>query len=139
MFKVRRRPLVAALFLLCGGTAVAHVAVPPLPPEVDAWPTPAPIKHKTTCDHGATVEKAALPDYPKVAHDLGLGRVVSHVEVAVDALGSVKRLAIYKSAGTYAVDAVAIRVARSSTYAPAKRKCQAVPGTVLFHVGFNPS
>lgn len=66
------------------------------------------------------------------------GAVRSVVSVLVKADGTVGDARIVKSAGLKAFDDAALRAARSSTYAPARAYCRAVPATYLFMVTFTP-
>lgn len=107
------------------------------PPYTGPWPAQD-TRPGDVCNHGARIVNAAVPDYPDVARDLGLGHVVAVVEVLVGDNGLVKAMRIYKSAGNAEIDHAAMRVAYTSTYQAARKKCRAILGTYLFRVDFNP-
>ena len=60
------------------------------------------------------------------------------VDVELDPQGKVVKTKIAKSSGNATVDKAAIEAARTSTYAPATRNCQGVPGRYLYQVQVAP-
>ncbi len=61
------------------------------------------------------------------------------VYVGLDPEGKVVKTKIAKSSGNATVDQAAIEAAQTSTYAPATRNCQGIPGEYLFQVQVAPN
>lgn len=88
--------------------------------------TPAVIADAPTCntpDHGIMVTKAAVPEYPDAARNLGIGTVTILVHVTINADGSLADAQISKTSNSQGLDQSALRSARQSTYSPKLVSC----------------
>jgi TonB family protein len=103
----------------------------------------APAEAQTTaCDQPnreASVIKLATPQYPDSARDLGLGPVTIPVRVTVDPDGHVEHGQILQATNNRALDLAAIRVAKTSTYAPKLIGCTAVESDLVLQIRFVPA
>jgi len=79
---------------------------------------------------------AVDPGYPESAKDLGIAFDEVVVQVDVNADGTVSEARIYKSGHIMALDAAALRAARTSIYAPKMIACTAVAGVYMFIADF---
>ena len=77
----------------------------------------------STPNHGIIVTKAAVPEYPDVARNLGTGTVTILVHVTVNADGSLVSAQISKTSNIQALDQSALSSARQSTYLPMLVNC----------------
>ncbi|HEY9181341.1 MAG TPA: TonB family protein [Candidatus Baltobacteraceae bacterium] len=88
----------------------------------------------------ATVLDQVTPHYPEAMRgDLAVGMTAVGVVVAITADGRVLDAWVRASSGYAAFDNEALSAARRSTYQGGRAYCQAVPGSYMFDVFFNPN
>jgi TonB family protein len=90
----------------------------------------------TQPDRPAALVQAARPEVPPMALQQGIAGVV-RVRVALDATGAVRDVAILSSPSGV-LKSESLRVARASTFAPARRRCTNVASEYEFRVLYDP-
>lgn len=90
----------------------------------------------TQPDRPAALVRAALPDLPPMALQQGIGGVV-RVRVSLDASGAVRDVVV-TSTPSGILRSESLRVARASTFAPARRRCVNVASAYEFRVLYDP-
>jgi hypothetical protein len=106
--------------------------------ETFTIPTP---KDLTECAQPfvlATVTHAVSPDYPHSAPRLSTN-VVSEIEVALNADGSLAGAWVYTPSGVPDLDREALKAAELSKYHGGIALCRPAPGTYLFRADFDPN
>lgn len=114
---------------------VVAAGVPAQPPAPSASPSPT----ATPCA-GRTIPPQVLqaPSPPPIPSDARRGATegVAAVDVSVDASGRVETASVRSSTGNAGLDAIAERMARDATYAPAANDCKKAAGVATFTVQF---
>lgn len=104
------------------------------------------IVQRDGCDVDAAVVRSGLPEFPELLRRPGhpLEWTVE-VNVLLDAAGRVRHVAVSRSYGQTSLDptvvrlalnAEAVKQARSATYRPKIVHCKAVPSTFDYHITF---
>lgn len=83
----------------------------------------------------AAVTNAAMPEIPRTAAPL---RGFVNVLVTIAPTGTVSKAVVDHSSGDARVDAAVLKAATTSTYSPARKKCEPVGGSYIFHAEFAP-
>lgn len=93
----------------------------------------------STPNHGIMVTKAAVPEYPDAARNLGIATVTILVHVTVNADGSLVSVQISKTSNNQALDQSALSSARQSTYSPMLANCtsQTADATLAITIASN--
>lgn len=87
----------------------------------------------------ATVQDQAAPQYPEAMRGSATSDAAVGVEVAISPDGTVRDTWVRASSGYAAFDTASVAAAKRSTYKGAVSYCQAVPGTYMFDVFFDPN
>jgi TonB family protein len=120
------------------GLALTVASVDALGTQASALTDPATPKTCNVRDRPASVVRNAIPDMPTLAAIEGAqGDVAVRVNVSAD--GSLHSADITQSSRNVYLDREALRVARESTFASEIADCQAVSGTYLYVVSFQPN
>jgi len=86
-------------------------------------------------DTPASVVFAAEPIMPEIARDLWLSGT-TQVRVDLDAAGAVIGASVYRSSGSWMLDAAALAATRASRFAPTVHECAPIAGSYLYTVEF---
>ncbi len=115
------------------GAAVVARALPPASPSPQATATPS---CRTTEIAAAVASAPPVPQIDAAARGAQTNGV-ARVQVQLDATGSVVADALVASSGNPALDAIAVEMARTAQYTPARRACKAVASSYEFSVRFS--
>jgi TonB family protein len=125
---------------------VSHVIAPSVAPSAAApaasaspapTPTPAPTalacaQHDITPGIAATAAPVDIPPEARASKTSG----TAAIQVHIDTQGHVTDASVAQSSGNAALDAVAMQMARGTTYTPALVKCKPVAAAYTFTVKF---
>lgn len=102
---------------------------------------PTPVVASAACrTPNAPAAVSSSPPVPDLTDDqrAAYTQGVASVTVTVGATGAVEQAVLASTSGSVLLDGLAVALAREAAYAPAYANCRAVPGTVVFRVGFVP-
>jgi TonB family protein len=103
------------------------------PTEIPGTPAPTP---KPACSAPDVPARTTFVQPPSVPDSVPQTGVTAKIRVDLDALGNVRGVSVYESAGSMELDQAALSAARESRYAPEQIDCKNVPGSYLFNVDF---
>lgn len=117
-------------------TGRAQPVPPPSPaPDLTEGPTFTPYTMAPQLRNTSVVQEALTREYPPLLRDAGIGGQAL-VHVLVDAEGAVTDARVSRESGHAALDAAALRVARTFRFAPARNGDEPVPVWIALPIRF---